>query len=66
MPVAKKDLQRVSRCARDVDDARLRLLQAIMDAHASGETYRDIAVAAGFSHQRVWQIVKERERRPKQ
>jgi hypothetical protein len=37
--------------------AREELEQSIRAAHASGETYRDIAEACGMSHQRVWQIV---------
>ena len=36
------------------------LRQAILLARASGETYADIAAAAGLSPQRIQQIVKER------
>lgn len=57
--MARKDLDRVTRLA----DLRVRveedLHKAIVAAHRSGETLRDIGEAAGMSHQRVWQIVNE-------
>lgn len=57
--MARADLRRVQLAARKVDSARAELYAAICAAHASGETYRDIAEAAGISYQRVGQIVKE-------
>jgi Mor family transcriptional regulator len=45
-----------------VDAAREALVEAMVAAHASGETYRDIAKMAGLSHQRVYEIVREAER----
>lgn len=55
--MARADLRRVRRAAEKLVSARAELEAAIMAAHASGETYRDIAAACGMSHQRVWQIV---------
>lgn len=57
MGMAKADLRRVQRAAQKLDAARAELEASIKAAHASGETYRDIAEACGMSHQRVWQIV---------
>lgn len=59
--MAQADLRRVARAAHNVENARAELIAAIVAAAHSGETYRDIADAAGFSHQRVWQIVKDTE-----
>ena len=58
-PVAKADLRRCEQCAKALEQARSGLEQAIRDARASGETLRDIAEAAGISHQRVWQILNK-------
>ena len=60
--MAMSDLRRVQRCSEKVDRAREDLFAAIIAAHLSGETLRDIAKAAGLSHQRVHQISKERRR----
>ena len=57
--VAKSDLRRVSRCAHQVEMARLKFIEAIIVARDSGESLRDIAEAAGLSHQRVHQILTE-------
>lgn len=59
MAVAQADLRRVERACKRVIDSKDELHAAIVAAHASGETYRDIAKAAGMSHQRVGQIVKQ-------
>jgi len=56
--VAKQDLERVGRAARKSVSAREELRQAILLARASGETFEDIAAAAGLSRQRIQQIVK--------
>ena len=55
--MAKADLRRVARATEKLAASRAELEAAIRAAHASGETYRDIAEACGMSHQRVWQIV---------
>lgn len=57
--MAQADLRRVERCRAALNEAREGLHQAIRDAVASGETYRDVAERAGMSHQRVAQIVKD-------
>ncbi len=59
VPMAKADLRRVARAAQRVRESRDELEAAIVAASASGESYRDIAEAAGMSHQRVGQIVKK-------
>lgn len=57
--MAQVDLRRVERCREHLERARDELQQAIRDAVASGETYRDVAERAKMSHQRVAQIVTE-------
>lgn len=57
--VAKRDLKRVERAAREVDKARDELRAAIVLARAAGETFEDIGRAAGVSRQRAQQILKE-------
>jgi len=59
--VAKRDLRRVQRAARGVDQARDELRVAIVDAREAGETFEDIGRAAGISRQRVQQILNERK-----
>jgi transcriptional regulator with XRE-family HTH domain len=56
--MAKADLRRVERCRQELDKSREDFLESIVRARESGETLRDIAVAAGISHQRVAQIVR--------
>jgi DNA-directed RNA polymerase specialized sigma24 family protein len=57
--MAQSDLKRVQRAARKSTAAREELRQAILLARASGETYADIAAAAGLTAQRIQQIAKE-------
>ncbi len=45
------------------ESSRAELRQAILLARAAGETFTDIARAAGLSAQRIHQIVREGERR---
>jgi DNA-directed RNA polymerase sigma subunit (sigma70/sigma32) len=49
----------VERAARKAAQSRVELRQAILLARESGETFEDIATAAGLSRQRVQQIVRE-------
>lgn len=60
--MARADLRRVQRAVVRIKDAEDELKEAILAARNSGETYRDIAEAAGLSHQRVWQIANEPKR----
>lgn len=64
--MAQADLRRVTMRAQVVKRARGDLEAAIRDARASGETYRDIAAAAGMSYQRVWQLLNEAKTPPPQ
>jgi hypothetical protein len=57
--VARADMRRVAQAKRDLERCRAAFVDAIKDAVASGETYRDVARMAGISHQRVGQIVKD-------
>jgi hypothetical protein len=59
--MAQRDLRRVARAAREADQARGKLIAAILLARESGETYRDIGDAAGLTHGRIVQIVREAE-----
>ena len=60
--VAQVDLRRVARAAQKVDSTRAELREAILAARKSGETFSDIGKAAGLTHGRIVQIVKEAER----
>jgi len=55
--VTKRDLKRVRQARARITAAEQELVAAMVAAHESGETYRDIAEEAGLSHQRVWEIV---------
>jgi DNA-directed RNA polymerase specialized sigma24 family protein len=57
--VAQADLRRVARASKRLAKARDEMRDAILQARASGETFRDIAEAAGLSHARIHQIVRE-------
>lgn len=58
--MARRDLLRVERVARDIDRGRELLRDAIVTAYEAGETMQDIATAAGLSRQRVSQLLAER------
>ncbi|MER3405318.1 MAG: hypothetical protein C4289_09310, partial [Chloroflexota bacterium] len=60
-PVAQRHLREVERLARKAAEARAALIAAIMAAYESGETYSDIARAAGLTRQRIAQIVAARQ-----
>jgi hypothetical protein len=60
--MAQVDLRRVASAARTLDKAKDALSTAIVCARESGESYRDIGKAAGLSHARIIQIVREGER----
>jgi hypothetical protein len=61
--VTAKDLRRVTDRAAKLAAARSAFRAAIMEAHRSGETYRDIAKAAGLSHNAIFKIVNEENRK---
>lgn len=54
--MAQRDLRRIERAARKVDQARQELRAAIVQARKAGETFEDIGRAAGLSRQRAQQI----------
>ena len=56
--MAQSHLRRVTECSAKLEEARQARDEAIREAWLSGEIYRDIAEAAGLSHQRVAQIVQ--------
>lgn len=58
--VARAHLKQVERAARKVAQEREALRVAIVLARDAGETFEDIARAAGLSRQRISQIVNER------
>jgi transposase len=60
--MAQRDLRRVRRRAETVERARLELRDAIVVAHRSGESFRDIAPFAGMSHSRVYELLREAQR----
>jgi DNA-directed RNA polymerase specialized sigma24 family protein len=57
--MAQADLRRVASAAAKLERVKTDLRMAIVRARESGETYRDIGEAAGLSHPRVIQIVRE-------
>jgi hypothetical protein len=57
--VAQRDLRRVQRLAGRLEDARVQLRDAILAAHDSGESVRDIAPYAGMSPSRVHELLVE-------
>jgi len=60
--MAQRDLRRVRAAARQVEAADGRLRAAIVAAHRSGESIRDIAPYAGLSPTRIHQILREADR----
>ena len=60
--MAQADLRRVASAARKLERVKGELREAIRLARESGETYRDIGKAAGLSHTRILQIVREGEK----
>lgn len=61
--MAKKDLKRVRDARQRISGAERELVLALVAAHESGETYRDIGLEAGLSHQRVHEIVRAEQQR---
>jgi len=59
--MAQRHLRRVQTCVRQLERARVNLRDAIMAAHRSGESTRDIAPWAGLSHSKVYELLKEAE-----
>jgi hypothetical protein len=56
--VARSHLDNVERARRRRDKADEELVEAMVKAHLSGETYRDIGDRAGYSHQRTHELVR--------
>jgi hypothetical protein len=56
--VARSHLDNVERARRRRDKADDELVEAMVQAHRSGETYRDIGERAGYSHQRAHELVQ--------
>ena len=57
--MAQRDLRRVRSRAEQLEQARQALRDAVMQAHASGESVRDIAPYAALSPSRVYELLKE-------
>lgn len=60
--LSQRDLKNVAKARAQLLKAQANLVEMIMLARASGETYRDIAEYAGLSHQRVQEIVRQEQR----
>jgi DNA-directed RNA polymerase specialized sigma24 family protein len=60
--MAQRDLRRVRRQAEKLERAQAELRDAILQAHRSGESVRDIAPFAGMSPSRVHDLLKEARR----
>lgn len=60
--MTQADLRRIERAAAKLQESREDLFAAIITARDSGESLRDIAKAAGMSHQRVHQIAQNHRR----
>lgn len=61
--MAQRHLKAVAKAAADLETARQKLVDAIIAAQESGETFRDIAPHAGLSYSRVYQMAQEELRR---
>jgi len=57
--MAQRDLKRCRRCAERLQRARAELREAIVAAHRSGESTRDIAEYVGMSHSRIAELLRE-------
>ena len=57
--MSDNDLKAVRRAARQRVTATANFRTAVVDAHRAGESLRRIAEAAGLSHVRVLNIVRE-------
>lgn len=60
--MAQQHLRTVRRRAAKVRKAQDELAEAILRAHAEGESLRDIAEFAGWPYSRVYRLVEERRR----
>lgn len=57
--MAQRDLRKVQRLAARLEQDRVALRDAILAAHESGESIRDIAPYAGMSPSRVHELLAE-------
>lgn len=57
--MARIDLRRVAACRRALEKSRAELHASIVAAVDSGESQSDVARFAGYSQQRISQIVNE-------
>jgi DNA-directed RNA polymerase specialized sigma24 family protein len=57
--MAQRDLRRVRQRADKLEQARVALRDAILQASLSGESVRDIAPFAGISPSRVYELLRE-------
>lgn len=55
-------LERVARARRSQQDAHGEWVEAVLEAHRAGLSYRRIAEAAGVTHPAIQQIVKPKPR----
>jgi predicted transcriptional regulator len=60
--MGRSDLRRVERAARRIFAAQLTLEAAIVAASRAGESLREIAKAAGRSHEHVRKVINKQER----
>jgi DNA-directed RNA polymerase specialized sigma24 family protein len=60
--MAQSDLRRIRTKAARLRKAEQELADAILQAHAAGESYRDIAPFAGLNYSRVYQLARARRR----
>src|SRR5262245_1505819 len=56
--VARSHLKKIEQARAARDRADQKLVEAMVAAQLSGETYRDIGDSAGYSHQRAHDLVK--------
>jgi DNA-binding Lrp family transcriptional regulator len=59
--MAQADLKAVTNAARQIKKAERKLIERMQKARASGESFRDIAKAAGLSHQQVANMLRKAE-----
>lgn len=61
--VVKADLDAYWRAKHKFDAAEAKLFSTIKEAHAAGSSLRDLAALAGWSHEWIHRIVRDRVRK---
>ena len=61
--MARKHLKALERAVKDIETARQRLGDLMLEAQESGETVVDIAEVTGLGRTRVYELINDAKRR---